>query len=110
MAQITSLSGQAEFKALFKDGVWIATPHLRLVSCAHNSGKCRMGYTASRKIGNAVTRNRLKRVSREFIRLTPEIPPMGDTLIIFGKGSGLLSNDDLRGELKNVFYKLFKRI
>lgn len=38
------------------------------VVVSDTSGRGRLGITVSKKVGNAVTRNRVKRVVREFVR------------------------------------------
>lgn len=42
----------------------------------------RLGITASRKVGNAVWRNRAKRWIREWFRKTKELLPRGLTLVV----------------------------
>lgn len=60
----------------------------------------RLGITASRRIGNAVQRNRVKRRVREFFRLyRNELQPAHDLLIIARLGAEKLSFKDVESEL-----------
>ena len=70
----------------------------------NRAGFSRIGLTASRKIGNAVTRNRARRVIREAYRaLYPEIAPGYDIVFVArGKTSRMKST-----ELLPVMRKLF---
>lgn len=54
-----------------KDGKRIRAPHLLLVLCPGAEPCTRVGLTVSRKVGNAVTRNRVKRWLREAVRAVP---------------------------------------
>ncbi|MDR1039269.1 MAG: ribonuclease P protein component [Deltaproteobacteria bacterium] len=58
------------------------------VVCAPNGlGRNRLGITATRKSGNAVARNRLKREAREFFRLRSPFWPQGlDVLFLARPG------------------------
>ena len=52
----------------------------------NGSGSSRLGIIASKKIGNAVVRNRAKRKIREvFRRIKNEIHPAADLVVISGK-------------------------
>jgi ribonuclease P protein component len=44
-------------------------------------GKGRVGITVSRRVGNAVTRNRVRRWVREFVRQNAVVP--ADTDVVF---------------------------
>lgn len=48
-------------------------------------GPARLGITATRKIGGAVQRNRIKRVVREAFRLGPDRLPHGVDLVVIAK-------------------------
>lgn len=46
----------------------------------------RIGIVATRKVGNAVVRNRIKRVCRECFRLWPGFVPDGIDLVVIARG------------------------
>lgn len=45
----------------------------------------RVGFVVTRKIGNAVQRNRIKRVCRECFRMWPDLVPDGIDLVIIAR-------------------------
>ena len=70
-------------------------------------GRCqrtRLGVTVARKVGNAPTRNRIKRFSREYFRLNRHIiTGHWDINIIAKKRAAHLSSDQAFLSLKDVF-------
>ena len=59
----------------------------------------RLGIVVTRKVGNAVVRNRIKRLCRECFRLWPDlVPPSIDLVVIARDGAGELSLDGVRRE------------
>jgi ribonuclease P protein component len=68
----------------------------------------RLGFTVTKKLGGAVTRNRIKRRLREAARLTlPELAEAGHDYVLIGRAAGLdrpfssLQND-IRTALKRL--------
>jgi ribonuclease P protein component len=80
------LSRSGEFDRVYRDGSSHATRHLVLYSFPRRDEEdrdVRLGVSASRKIGGAVDRNRVKRVLREaFWDLADRLPPRHDFVLV----------------------------
>ena len=67
-------------------------------------GSARFGFSVSRRVGNAVVRNRVKRRLREFVRLhRRDLPPARDFVVIAKPGAAELSYAELVAELREPF-------
>lgn len=69
----------------------------------------RVGFTVSKKIGNAVVRNGVKRKLRVFYRLNKPLFPKADLNIIAKKGADTLSSQQLGAELSGALGRLRNR-
>ena len=80
-----------------------ATPHFLVVRTPAPAGMARLGITVTRKVGNAVVRNRIKRGIREAFRHSRGALPGDDYIVIARRGSPDLTARDVAAELTPVF-------
>jgi ribonuclease P protein component len=59
-----------------------------------DSGPARVGFTVSRKVGNAVERNRVRRRLREIVRLSPGRMRQGCDYVLIGRRAALAAPFD----------------
>jgi ribonuclease P protein component len=81
------LKRRAEFLRAASKGRKAATPGLVLQVLARaDSEPARIGFTVTKKVGNAVVRNRTRRRLREAARLLlRELPVAGTDLVLIGR-------------------------
>lgn len=85
----------------------ITTALFNLLACKMDDAQSRVGIIVGKRFGNAVRRNRAKRIFRELVRqLHPDLVP-GRGLLVFPKRDALLrSRDELvqswRGSLERL--------
>lgn len=77
------LRKRPEFQRLSRTGKKVHSSNFVIISKANDRGESRLGITVSTKVGNAVVRNRIKRLVREFFRRhRRELTPGLDILVI----------------------------
>ena len=103
---------RAEFERIQGKGERVDTRHFVFVLAAQLApGQPRLGITASRRIGNAVVRNRAKRLVREAFRATGELWPRGiDVVVIVRKPLGELKLPAVLDEWRGAARGLAKRL
>jgi len=97
------LRARSDFLRTWDRGRRFHTDHFIVVVMQKTNGPTRLGVTASKKVGGAVQRNRVKRLVREFFRRNYEkLDPQVDISIIAKKGASDLRYDAVCDELKKL--------
>ena len=79
---------------------------LLVFGCENDLPNARLGLSVSRKVGNAVVRNRWKRVIREAFRLSRSQLPEGIDLVVIPKSNASPTLDVVAGSLNRLAQKI----
>ncbi|MFP3910480.1 MAG: ribonuclease P protein component [Desulfobacteraceae bacterium] len=100
------LLDRSDFVNLNRSGTRYHTKHFIVILKKNESGITRLGITAGKRVGNAVRRNRIKRLIREFFRLNKANFPKGfDIAVIAKKDASCFDLRRIEEELGHIVCK-----
>ena len=98
---------RGQYLKLSKQGKRVYTDYFIAIVLKDTAQNNRIGITISKKVGNAVERNRIKRIIREYFRHNKEkISEPADINIIARKGLTALSNRKIIEKIDKLFSKI----
>ncbi len=91
---------------IYQRGVRVHSNNFTVILNPNSSGEKRLGIAVSKKVGNAVKRNRIKRLFKEFFRLNKDnLPDSKDMVIIAKRDVSQLKYQDVCLELVDLLRK-----
>lgn len=104
MKQTITLKQNFEFRRAYGKGISFQSPALVLYVLKNRAGICRIGITTSKKIGNAVERNRCRRVIRAAYRkLEPKIIGNYDFVFVARGKTKYVKSTELEKTMNDFF-------
>ena len=82
MSRFVTINSNTDFRRAYARGKVYTNPALVTYVIKNRAGICRIGMTTSKKIGNAVQRNRARRVIRAAFLSMPEITGGYDIIFV----------------------------
>ena len=107
---IEKLKKSRDFTTIYDKSKKVYTRYAIVFVSENKNNIQRFGFVASKKTGNAVQRNRIKRLFREFVKNNKEKSKEGTDYIFVGKAVlkeklGTLKYEDIERDMSKVIKK-----
>ncbi|MDD5722282.1 MAG: ribonuclease P protein component [Syntrophales bacterium] len=97
---------RTQYLNIYRRGGRVHSNNFIVILSPNPSGEKRLGVAVTKKVGNAVKRNRIKRLLKEFFRLNKDgLPDSKDMVIIVKKDVSSLKYQDVCLELLDLLRK-----
>jgi len=98
------VTNKSSYRIIYEQGVRRSSRFFTIVACGNSNGVKRLGITVTKKTGNAVFRNRTKRLIREFFRRNKNLfPAEHDVVVMAKKNTPPLTYQETERELTELF-------
>ena len=101
MEKLVPICRNNDFRRIYARGKSYVSPLVVVYALKNRTKNVRVGITTSKKIGNAVQRNRSRRVIREAFRaLAPRVRPGFDLVLVARGKTPYVKSTDVRRQLE----------
>ena len=101
MEKLVTICRNNDFRRIYARGKSYVTPLVVVYVLKNRTKNVRVGITTSKKVGNAVQRNRSRRVIREAFRaLAPRVRPGFDLVLVARGKTPYVKSTDVRRQLE----------
>jgi ribonuclease P protein component len=104
------LRKQADFDRVYQTRAYAADDVLIVNGCANELARSRLGLSVGAIVGNAVTRNRWKRIIREAFRLSRQQIPVGLDLVVRPQKGAKADFQAVSKSLSGLAVRIAKRL
>lgn len=103
------LGGVLAFRHVFDNGVKASQGPLTVYLIPNDLGHPRLGMTVPRRVGNAVRRNRVKRMLRDAFRHLQHDLPAAD-IVVLVRPHGALTPSEYLGQLEKLAERVVRKM
>lgn len=101
MEKLVPICRNNDFRRIYARGKSYVSPLVVVYALKNRTKNVRVGITTSKKVGNAVQRNRSRRVIREAFRaLAPRVRPGFDLVLVARGKTPYVKSTDVRRQLE----------
>jgi len=101
------LRRRSEFVAVQSGGRKLHGRHILVLALQQTLPVGRVGITVTKKVGNAVVRNRIRRMLREWLRTNGWVPPGWDVVLVAKDSAARQGHpDDFAPDLSKILRQL----
>ncbi len=79
------ISSGRDFRRIYREGMSVGDRYIAIKYAAHEKPKARAGFVVAKEVGNAVCRNRVKRLLKEAYRANRHRVKRGYELVIVAR-------------------------
>lgn len=100
------VTSKSSYRIIYEQGVRRSSRFFTIIACGNPNGVKRLGITVTKKTGNAVFRNRTKRLIREFFRRNKDLFPAEHDVVVMAKRNlPPLTYQETARELTELFHR-----